>query len=137
MKKLPVLSLFLFSVTIIHAHTQKASIADTSGTWELIGSTSIYSVINHEVILVRDTYDNFKKLKFTVTNSPLILLKMVVTYDAGNPEKINSRSDIKDGGESRIIVLKGSKRRIKSIEFWYEPDSILNGKANVSVFGMK
>lgn len=45
---------------------------------------------------------------------------------------------IKKGGESRQIDLKGAgKRSLRKIEFWYETKGVLQGKADVTVFGMK
>ncbi len=64
--------------------------------------------------------------------------KMVVTYDNGNPDNIDVRQNIPQGGESRQIDLKGiGSRRVRRIDFWYDTKGLLNGKANVTVFGMK
>ena len=41
------------------------------------------------------------------------------------------------GGESRIVDLRGGKRKLKSVEFWYDTKGILNGRADVTLFGMK
>lgn len=48
------------------------------------------------------------------------------------------RQDIRKGGESRAIDLKGAgKRSLRKIDFWYETKGVLQGKADVTVFGMK
>ena len=63
---------------------------------------------------------------------------MVVTYDNGAPDRIEVRQNIPRSGESRAIDLRGvGKRSIRKIEFWYETKGILNGRADVTVFGMK
>ncbi len=50
--------------------------------------------------------------QFKVTDAPLNLRHMVVTYDNGAPDKIEVRQSIPQGGESRVIDLRGvSKRR--------------------------
>jgi hypothetical protein len=54
------------------------------------------------------------------------------------PHKIDVRENIPKGGESRVIDLRGlGKRSLRKIEFWYETKGFLNGKADVTVFGMK
>jgi hypothetical protein len=64
--------------------------------------------------------------------------RMVVTYDdKGAPENIDVRNEIPKDGESRVIDLKGGKRRLRSVEFWFDTKGILNGKAEVTLFGMK
>lgn len=64
--------------------------------------------------------------------------RMVVRYDDGRaPENIELRYNIPKGGESRIVDLRGGKRKLKSVEFWYDTKGILNGRADVTLFGMK
>ena len=46
--------------------------------------------------------------------------------------------NIAQGGESRVIDLRGvGKRSIRRIDFWYDTQGLLKGKADVTVFGMK
>jgi hypothetical protein len=63
---------------------------------------------------------------------------MIVKYDDGGaPERIEVRYNISKGGESRVIDLKGGKRKLKSVEFWYETTGVLQGRADVTLFGKK
>jgi hypothetical protein len=62
---------------------------------------------------------------------------MVVVYEDGAPENIEVRNDIPKGGESRSIDLKGGKRKLKSVEFWFDTKGVLNGKAEVILYGDK
>ena len=64
--------------------------------------------------------------------------KILVRYDDGGlPENVEVRYNIPQGGESREIDLKGGRRKIKSVEFWYDTKGFLNGRANVTLFGIK
>jgi hypothetical protein len=129
--------LFAFT-TNLYAQSVSKPKAGTTGSWRVLGTVQATHTADHDVIYVKGPYDFFRKLKFKVTDSPLTIKLMVVTYDDGKlPEKIETRFDIPKGGESRLIDLKGFKRKIKTIEFWYETKGFLNGKANVTVFGMK
>lgn len=112
--------------------------AGTAGSWRLIGSVQANFRADHDVIIVKGPFDNFRRIKFKVTDAPLNLHRLVVTYDNGAPDKIDVRQNIPQGGESRVIDLRGiGKRSIRKIEFWYDTKGILNGKADVTVFGMK
>ncbi|HRI22585.1 MAG TPA: hypothetical protein PLA68_16605 [Panacibacter sp.] len=127
----------IFSITNAQTVVSKPK-AGTTGSWRLLGSVTASHNADHDVIVVAGPHDYFRKLKFKVTNSPVKMQRMVVTYDDGAlPEKIDTRFDIPKGGESRIIDLKGFKRKIKTIEFWYDTKGIMNGRAEVTVFGMK
>jgi hypothetical protein len=112
--------------------------AGAPGSWRLIGSTQANFTADHDAIIVQGPFDNFRIIKFKVTGAALNLVRMVVTYDNGMPDKINVRQNIPQGGESRIIDLKGAgKRSIRKIEFWYDTKGILKGRADVTVVGMK
>jgi len=108
------------------------------GNWRLLGTVSAGHNGDHDVIEVNGPSDYYRKLKFKVTDSPLTMNRMVVTYDDhGAPENIDTKTDIPKGGESRVIDLKGGKRKIKNVQFWFETKGFLNGKADVTLFGMK
>jgi hypothetical protein len=110
----------------------------SAGTWRLLGTTQAKFVADHDAIIVSGPYDFFRKIKFKVTDAPLTIVRMYVRYDdGGSPEKIETRYVIAQGGESRIIELRGGKRKLKSIEFWYDTQGVVNGRADVTLFGMK
>lgn len=107
------------------------------GAWVLIGRTQASHSADHDALVVHGPNDNFTRIKFKVTDAPLNLYRMAVTYDNGTAERIEIRQNIPKGGESRVIDLKGGKRSIRTIEFWYDSKGLLNGKADVTVFGRK
>ena len=130
--------LFCIYGTAIYAQQVIHPKAGAPGTWRLMGSVQAKHTADHDAIVVAGPYDHFRRLKFKVTSAPLTMKSMIVTYDDhGLPEKINTRFDIPPGGESRVIDLKGGSRKIRTVEFWYETKGFLNGKANVTLFGVK
>lgn len=131
---------FLVIFFTITSYAQQVSRprAGATGTWRLLGTTQAKFTADHDVIIIAGPYDFFRKLKFKVTDAPLNLQHVVVRYDDGGlPEKIETRYNIPQGGESRVIDLKGGKRKLKSVEFWYDTKGILNGRADVTLFGIK
>ena len=109
-----------------------------AGAWRLIGQTHAGHAADHDTIIVRGPYDNFRRLKFKVTDAPLNLHTLVVTYDNGAPDRIEVRENIRQGGESRTIDLRGvGKRSIRKVDFWYDAQGLVRGKADVTLFGMK
>jgi hypothetical protein len=88
--------------------------------------------------VVKGPFDNFRKIKFKVTDAGLNMQHMIVTYDNGQPDKIDIRQNIPQGGESRVIDLKGvGQRSLRRVDFWYDTKGFLSGKADVTLFGMK
>ena|ERR1700743_3154760 len=108
------------------------------GSWHVIGTTQARFTADHDGIVVQGPYNDFRRVKFKVTNAPLRMVKMVVTYADGAPDNIETLFDIPQGGESRIIDLRGAgERKIRRIDFWYDTRGVVRGKADVTVFGMK
>jgi hypothetical protein len=107
------------------------------GTWCVIGTTHATNAADHDAIVVKGSHDDFRKIKFRVKDAPLNLRRMIVTYDNGTKEDINTRDDIPKGGESRDIDLHGGQRSLKRIDFWYDTKGWMNGTADVTVYGLR
>jgi hypothetical protein len=110
---------------------------DRDGSWEKLGKVTATHNSDHDKIKVEGRNDDFRKLKFRVSDSPLNMHRVVVTYDDGAPESLEVRQEIPKGGETRDIDLKGGKRSIRTIEFWYDTKGLLNGKADVTAYGQR
>jgi hypothetical protein len=107
------------------------------GTWVHIGVVSADYGADHDTIAIKG-HDNFRRLRFKVKDAPLELKRMVVTYESGEPDNIEVRENIAKGGESREIDLKGSgTRSIRRVDFWYSTRGQGQGKADVSLWGMR
>ena len=136
--KITLLSLFILTGFFIQAQKVIQPKAGPAGSWKVLGTTHAKHTADHDAIIVAGPYDFFRKLKFKVTDAPLNLQRMIVRYDDGGaPENIETRHDIPKGGESRVIDIKGGKRKLKSVEFWYDTKGLFNGTADVTLFGMK
>lgn len=108
------------------------------GQWRLLGSVEAGLTADHDTIVVSGPNDWFRRIKFKVTDAGLNLKRLVVTYENGEPDRLDVREDIPRGGESRQIDLKGAgQRRIRRIDFWYDTKGVFSGRANVTVFGLK
>jgi hypothetical protein len=122
----------------VDAQTVSTPRKGNTGSWRLLGTTQAKFSADHDAIYLNGPYDFFRKIKFKVTDAPMNILRMVVRYDDGGaPENLEIRFSIPQGGESRVIDLKGGKRKLKSIEFWYDTQGVLNGRADVTLFGLK
>ena len=60
-----------------------------------------------------------------------------INHKIGNGEKqeLEVREEIQKGGESRVIDIKGNRRVILSVDFWYDTKGLINDKAIVELWG--
>lgn len=132
------LTLVLIIVQLANAQQVRKPHAAPVGSWQIIGTTQARFTADHDGIIVQEPFNNFRAVKFKVTGAPLRMVKMVVTYDNGAPDNIETLTDIPQGGESRVIDLRGvGQRKIRRIDFWYDTRGVARGRANVTVFAMK
>lgn len=104
--------------------------------WRFIADKNVHFGIDRDVIHITGN-DNYRQLKLKVTNAPLKILDMKVHFENGDVFDVSIRSQIKQGGESRVIDLPGGSRSIRKIEFWYSPAKVLKGTARVAVWGRR
>jgi hypothetical protein len=111
--------------------------AETKAEWKFIGDKNVRFGVDRDVIHCGSINDDFRQIKLKVTDGPLKVYDMKVYFDNDEVQDISIRNRIPQGGESRIIDLKGGLRHLKKIEFWYETKGFARGKARVAVWGRK
>jgi hypothetical protein len=136
-KLLATVLILILTSQIAYPQKVKRGKPGPAGSWRVIGTTVANFTGDHDGIVVTGPFDDFRKIKFIVTDAPLNLMRMQITYDGGMTQKIETRHNIPQGGESRVIDLPGAKRSIRRIDFWYDTKGILRGKAKVTIVGMK
>lgn len=133
-----IVMLLICTTFAVSAQQVRQPRAGLPGEWRVIGTTEARFVADHDGIVVAGPFDNFRRIKFKVTDAPLRLVRLKITYDNGAPDEIPTAYDIPQGGESRIIDLRGvGERSIRRIDFWYDTRGVARGRANVTIFGMK
>ncbi|WP_405206724.1 hypothetical protein [Aquimarina sp. LLG6339-5] len=103
--------------------------------WEHLGSRTVNYKIDRDVIKVTAKDGAFKKLKVKVTHGSINMHRIVVQYGNGEKQVIQVKKNFKKGGATRVIDLKGNKRIIRDITFFYDTKNLSKNRAKVHVFG--
>ncbi len=109
--------------------------SDKTG-WQKIGEMTASFSKERDVMVVAGA-DRFASIKIKVTDADINITDIEVYYENGTQQKLNVRSQIKKGGESRVIDLNGSERSIKKIAFVYKTMGGSATNARLEVWGMK
>jgi hypothetical protein len=129
-------SVVLIAIMLFSFTTAKQSFT-CPARWKFIGDKNVSFGLDRDVIHTGNINDDFRQLKIRVTDGPLKMYDMKVYFDNGDVQDVSIRTDIRQGGESRVIDLNGGLRHISKIEFWYETKGFAKGKARVAVWGRK
>ncbi len=103
--------------------------------WEHLGSRTVNYRLDKDVIKVTAKEGGFKKLKIKVTGGAVNMHRMVVQYGNGQKDVIQLRHNFSRKSATRLIDLKGNKRVIRDITFFYDTKNLSRKRAKVHVFG--
>ena len=124
-------------VLIVLMQPLLSGITGAEHTWTLLGSRTVSEAANHDTLAVIGARVVVGKLQLRVKGTPVSFQRIVVSYADGEDERIElSRDAIPAGGESRAIDLPGSSDRIiRSVQLWYDAESLEGRPAVVEVYG--
>ncbi len=113
------------------------SIPATAAQWEKLGQRSVKRGVDKDVMHVTIANGGFRQLKIAVKKSPVNIKKIIVEYANGKRDELKLRSVISAGSESRLMDLRGGKRVIRKVTFYYETIERRRGKAIVTAWGRR
>ena len=113
------------------------SIPATAAQWEKLGQRSVKRGVDKDVMHVTIANGGFRQLKIAVKKSPANIKKIIVEYANGKRDELKLRSVISAGSESRLMDLRGGKRVIRKVTFYYETIERGRGKAIVTAWGRR
>ena len=92
---------------------------DYGGTWSLLGERHIDGRADNDKIDVGRDNGRFRAIQFRVQGGTVMFDRIRVKYLNGESDDISVRSEIPDGGRTRVIDLPGNRRVIESVSMWY------------------
>ncbi|MFQ5448041.1 MAG: hypothetical protein ACE5FF_14030 [Saprospiraceae bacterium] len=107
----------------------------TPPRWEKLGQRKVNYALDRDEIMVTAREGRFTALKFKVRKGGINMHKMVVHYRNGGKQEIELRNRIPAGGESRVINLKGNKRIITKVVFWYDTKNFSMRRGTLELWG--
>ncbi|WP_155995133.1 DUF2541 family protein [Tenacibaculum ovolyticum] len=105
------------------------------GKWKLLGITTVKRSVDRDEVRVTASKGMFTHLKIKVRNSSLEMKKMIVHFGDGSKQDVWLKNRFSKGQESRAIDLKGNKRIVKKVIFWYKKGSWINKVPIVALIG--
>ncbi len=103
--------------------------------WKFLGGRAVNDRIDHDVIMVTAARGDLNALQIRVKGASVDFHRVVVVYGNGRRQEIELRNTIPARGATRVIDLIGDERVVKSVEFWYDANTLRGRKAVVRLFG--
>jgi len=126
---------FLLAVLAVFMAAMGAE-AQSGAGWTLLGTRAVTDRADHDTIAVTSARGTFDAVRFQVRGRAVDFHRVVVHFANGGDQNVELRDTIRAGGESRVIDIDGTDRVIRSIEFWYDANTLgRGGRATVRVHG--
>lgn len=103
--------------------------------WEELGCSKTGFLPDHDAIRVGRREGRFSAIQLRVTGNKVHIINLRVIYEHGPPDDIPVRSEIREGGETPPLDLRGERRAIDRVELYYLAQPNFRGSARVCVFG--
>lgn len=135
------ITVLLFTATLglvsMEASTPLPTSSDANPPrWEKLGARKVNYGLDHDEVLVTVREGRFSAVKLRVLKGGVHMHKMVIHFGDGTRQNVDLRNKIPAGGETRVINLKGNKKRvIRRVEFWYDTKGFARGRATVQLWG--
>jgi len=104
--------------------------------WEELGCQKVGFLIDRDVVKVGRHDRRFKAIRLEVSGNTVYMEDLKVVYGNGVADDIPVRSEIRDGGQTRALDLKGRDRAIDRVEMVYRAQPNFKGSAKVCVYGL-
>ena len=92
---------------------------DRGGRWEYLGQAHVDGRADHDRIAV-NSGQPFRSILLEVQGGAINFDRVVVHFENGGDHEVQVRDNVRSGGRTRAIDLPGDRRRIRSVEMWYE-----------------
>lgn len=103
--------------------------------WEQLGCQKVGFLVDKDVIRVGRKEGKFKAIRLSVSGNKVHMMDLKVVYANGQPDDIPVREEIRAGGQTKPLDLKGDHRAIKEVEMVYRSQPSFKGQATVCVEG--
>lgn len=94
--------------------------SEDSLEWKILGITTVKENIDRDEVKVGAKKGTFSAIKIKVKAAPLEMGELKIHFGNGEVQKVHLRKNFDKNTESRIIDLKGDRRIIKNVVFWYK-----------------
>jgi len=112
------------------------SIAQNKIAWEKLGTQSVDYALDRDVIQV-STKEAYTALKIKVDHGTINVYKATVHFTNGETQDVSLPEVLSKENDGKLIDLKGNKRVIEKITFWYDTKNSSTEKAVIEAWARK
>jgi hypothetical protein len=110
--------------------------AQIAETWVPLGCQKVGFQVDRDVLRVGKQDGRFRALRLRAQDHNIFMLDLKVVYGNGAPDDIQVRAEVRAGGTSGRLDLRGQDRAIARVEMVYRTQPNSRGRGTVCVDGL-
>lgn len=111
-----------------------ASVAEAAPGWFFLGRRQVNFVGDHDRISVGGNR-RYRRIMIKAEGNGVFMHRLRVVYGNGADDIIPVRFHFRQGTRSRVIDLRGNKREIRAVNFFYSKPFNGKGRSFISLYG--
>lgn len=133
--KKPKSMMSLIAVSMMVLFFSSANVHAKKGNWELLGERTVNDSAEYDTILVGARKGRFTKLKLSVDEAPVEVKRVTVHFKDGSRQVIERNMFVGENRRSPTLDLKGNRRLVDKVVFYYEARSRGWERADIKLYG--
>lgn len=111
-----------------------ATVAEALPAWFFLGRKRVNFIADHDKVNVSGNR-MYKKIMIKATGNGVFMHRLRVVYGNGADDIIPVKFHFKQGDHSRVIDLRGGKRYIRAVHFYYSKPLNFKGASYINLYG--
>lgn len=107
------------------------------GDWTMLGERTVNDRAEYDTIVVGARKGRFAKLKLAVDNAPIEIKRVTVHFGDGSKQVVERNMFVGEDRRSPTLDLKGKRRIIEKVVFYYEAKSRGWERAKIDLYGRR
>lgn len=107
------------------------------GDWTMLGERTVNDKAEYDTIVVGARKGRFAKLKLAVDDAPVEIKRVTVHFGDGSRQVIERNMFVGEDRRSPTMDLKGKRRIIEKVVFYYEARSRGWERAKIDLYGRR
>ena len=109
--------------------------AEEKKGWKVLGQTTVSEGVDRTQIMINAKKGTFRQIKLQVKKASVEIERLILHFEKDEKQVVWLKHDFKEGSWSKVVNVKGGKRAIKKVVFWFSQSDLGDEKPVVYLWG--
>lgn len=126
--------ILIIGILIIGFSSSDVMAQDNKG-WKILGQTTVSEGVDRTQIMINAKKGTFRQIKVQVKKASVQIERLILHFEKNEKQVVWLKNNFEEGSWSKVVNVKGGKRAIKKVVFWYSKSDSGDKKPVVFLWG--